>query len=74
MGLFEVGKFLIEADSNVFTKANFILMVGFIVFWIVVFVLLNRITKPSAPENPSDVESLPGTNSTSEPTKRALSA
>ena len=67
-------KFLIEADSNVFTTGNFVLLAGFIAFWTVVFVSLNRLTKPSAPESSRDVESPSGKHPAPKPPKRALSA
>ncbi len=68
-------KFYIEADSNFFSRSNVLLLVGFILFWVIVFIVLNRITKPlthdsaesSAPPSPLE-------NSEPKPSKRALSA
>jgi hypothetical protein len=67
-------KFIIEADSNVFSKSNFLLLFGFVAFWVVVFVSLNRITKPetSEPEPSADTSDPPGV--TPKPSNRALSA
>lgn len=36
----------IEGSGNVFTRFNSLLMLGFVAFWLVVFFVLNRVTKP----------------------------
>ncbi len=72
-------KFSIEgSEDSAFSSWNYWLLAGFVGFWIVVFFVLNRVTKRMADANP-EIDGLPSQPSSkplngSRPSDRALSA
>jgi hypothetical protein len=51
-------RFSIEGNGNVFNRFNVVLLIGFAGFWLLVFFVLNRVTKPLA-----DAASIPKAHS-----------
>ncbi len=75
-GLASNAQFSIGASEYVFSRFNLLMLVGFAVFWAIVFFVLNRVTKPLEEEAlevaaSAQVLSTPQKNAAS---KRALSA
>ena len=72
-------KISIEGGGNVFTRRNLELLVGFSLFWLVVFYLLNRLTKPLVDANEGvsgggEMKSAGASVNTSKASNRMLSA
>lgn len=48
-------KISVESDSQIFGPLNVLLITGFFAFWVVVFFVLNRLTKPIQQEGTEDI-------------------